>query len=120
MRLFMRILAVAACLGAGAANAQEAGAAQTPTPQGQDRLTTLMKFLANQAAMSGAAGACEPASYTLVHSCTMQIMKNEISKLESEDLVGLIFYFMVGLFALIVLILFVLNSWLSIHLFSGY
>jgi signal transduction histidine kinase len=36
-----------------------------------------------------------------------------LSKLETKDLVGLIFYFMLGLFALIVLLLYFLNNWLS-------
>lgn len=43
-----------------------------------------------------------------------------ISKFESEDMVKVIFYFMLGLFALIVLILFLLNRWLSLSIWKPF
>ena len=43
-----------------------------------------------------------------------------ISKFESEDMIKVIFYFMLGLFALIVLILFLLNRWLSLSIWKPF
>lgn len=43
-----------------------------------------------------------------------------LSKYETEDLVALIFYFMLGFFAFIVLILFFLNRWLSSSMWTPF
>jgi signal transduction histidine kinase len=43
-----------------------------------------------------------------------------LSKLETEDLVGLIFYFMLGLFTFIALLLFFLNRWTSTTLWNPF
>jgi signal transduction histidine kinase len=43
-----------------------------------------------------------------------------LSKLESGDMIAVIFYFMLGLFALLVLILFFLNKWLSLSIWKPF
>ncbi len=43
-----------------------------------------------------------------------------ISKLESADMIAIIFSFMLGLFALMVLILFLLNRWLSLSIWKPF